>query len=109
MSAVLQTLLTLIQNLLPQIGVNSKVVTTILTALIQLVPIVIQEASDILPAIKNIIAALSANPAATADQLKTLQALDAQVDAAFEAQVAAYLANHPAPTAAPANPQQPAA
>jgi len=109
MSAVLQTLLTLIQNLLPQIGVNSKVVTTILTALIQLVPIVIQEASDILPAIKNIIAALSANPATTADQLKTLQALDAQVDAAFEAQVAAYRANHTAPAGGAATDPQKAA
>ncbi|TAM98234.1 MAG: hypothetical protein EPN45_17985 [Rhizobiaceae bacterium] len=108
MSTVLQTLLTLIQNLLPQIGVNSKIVTTILTALIQLVPIVIHEASDILPAIKNIIAALSASPAATADQLAALKALDAQVDAAFEAQVAAYLANHPVP-ATTMNPQQPAA
>lgn len=103
MSAVIQTLLQLIQNLLPQIGVNSRLVTTILNALIQLVPIAIQEAQDILPAIKNIIAALSANPATTTAQLATLQALDAQVDAAFEAAVAAYLANHPAPVPA-ANP-----
>jgi hypothetical protein len=96
-ATILTTLLQLIQSLLPQIGVNSKIVTTIITALIQLVPIAVQEAQDILPAIRNIIAALSANPATTADQLAALKTLDAQVDAAFEDAVTAYLANHPAP------------
>jgi hypothetical protein len=105
MSAAIQTSLQLILNLLPQIGVNSKVVNTILTALIQLVPIVMQEAQDILPAIKNIIAALSANPATTAEQLKALQALDQKIDDAFESAVVAYGSNHPAPAANP----QPAA
>lgn len=90
--AVIQTFLTLVQALLPQIGLNSKVVNTILNALIQLVPVAIKEAQEVLPAIQNIINALSANPATTEQQLATLKALDAQVDAAFEAAVADYLA-----------------
>ena len=36
---------------------------------------------------KNIIAALSANPATLAEQQATLAAIDAQVDTAFEAAV----------------------
>jgi hypothetical protein len=95
-SSIIITLLQLVQTLLPQIGVNSKAVTTIIGTLIQLVPIVIKEAQEVLPAIRNIIAALSANPATTDEQLATLKALDADVDAAFEDAVTAYLTNHPA-------------
>jgi hypothetical protein len=90
-----------LQALLPSIT-SSKAVNSVLTALIQIVPLAIKEAQAVLPAIQNIIAALSANPAATAQQLATLQALDAQVDASFEDAVSAYLANHtasPAPSA----------
>ncbi len=97
-STIIQTLLQLILALLPKIGVDSKATNTILTALIQIVPIAMQEAQDVLPAIKNIIAALSTNPATTADQLKTLQVLDAQVDQAFEDAVSAYLANRASPS-----------
>jgi len=95
MTAVIQTLLQVIQSLLPQIGVNNSIVNTILSALIQLVPIVISEAQELLVPVRNIIAALQANPATTADQQAALKALDAQVDAAFESAVTAYLANHP--------------
>jgi hypothetical protein len=38
--------------------------------------------------VKNIIAALQANPATTESQLAALQALDQQADAAFEAAAA---------------------
>jgi len=96
MTAVIQTLLQVIQSLLPQIGANNSIVNTILSALIQLVPIVVSEAQELLIPVRNIIAALQANPATTADQQATLKALDAQVDAAFEGAVTAYLANHPA-------------
>jgi hypothetical protein len=85
----------LIEELLPLIGGSSSGITTILNALTQIVPLVIQEAADLLPAIKNIIAALIANSTTTAAQIAALQALDAQVDAAFEA--AATAAGDPAP------------
>lgn len=60
-------------------------ITSIINALIKLVPTLVKEYEDLVPIVKNIIAALSANPAATADQLATLQALDAKVDTDFEA------------------------
>lgn len=96
MTAAVQALLALIEALLPQIGVNSAIVDTILKGLIQVLPIVVQEAEDLVPAVKNIIAALSANPATTADQLATLQALDKQADGDFEA--AATAAGYPTPS-----------
>jgi hypothetical protein len=91
-----------IQAMLSQFAPNAKTINAILALLIQIVPIAIKEVQAVVPAIKGIIAALSQNPAATADQLTALAALDASTDAAFESAVSAYLANHPA------NPTQPA-
>ena len=91
----MEAVLALITALLPQLGVtgaNADLIGKIIAALVALIPTVIQEAKDLLPAVKNIIAALSANPATTADQLAALDALDAQVDAAFEAAAAAATA-----------------
>ena len=87
MSAAITAMLALIEQMLPLIGslFGSTEVTNIITALTGILPLVVQEVATVAPAIKNIIAALSANPATTADQLTQLQALDAQVDAAFEA------------------------
>jgi len=99
----LQVILSIVPSLTSSASIN-KVIAT----LINLIPVIEQEAKDLLGPIQNIIAALSANSAATADQLATLKALDTQVDAAFANAVSAYLANHPAP-AAPANPQPAAA
>jgi hypothetical protein len=96
--ATLSIIMQLVEELLPDIS-NSSVVDAILKALIQLVPIVVEEAQAAIPAVKNIIAALSDNPATTAEQLATLKALDAQVDAAFDSTADAYLAAHPAPSA----------
>jgi peptidoglycan hydrolase CwlO-like protein len=52
--------------------------------------------------VKNIIAALQANPATTESQLASLQALDQQIDAAFEAAAASTDAEVAAAPAAPA-------
>ena len=98
-SSLLQTIL----GIVPQIT-SSASINRIVSMLINLVPVIAKEAEDLLVPIQNIIAALSANSAATADQIATLKALDTQVDAAFANAVSAYLANHPAP-AATANPQ----
>lgn len=84
MSAVITGLLALLEQLA---GLTSEasVIANIVSTLEQLVPVLIQEYQAVLPAVKNIIAALSANPASTTDQLNTLKQLDAQVDASFEA------------------------
>jgi hypothetical protein len=94
-STVLQTILSII----PQIT-DSKGINKIVTMLLQIVPIIVKEAQDLLPMVQNIIAALSSKDGVTADQVAALKVLDAQVDAAFEQAVAAYLANHPTQPAA---------
>jgi phage-related protein len=95
LSALATAIVTMLTSLLPLItGSGSSTITTIINTLIQLIPLVTSEIAALATPIKNIIAALSANPATTAEQLATLQALDAQVDAAFEA--AATAAGEPA-------------
>src|SRR6185437_15815234 len=73
-----------LQALLPEISAASTV-AKIIGYLVELIPIVVKVAQDVLPEIKNIIAALQSNSATTPDQLTQLAALDAQVDAAFDA------------------------
>jgi hypothetical protein len=86
MSEVITAVLSMIQQLLPLISNSGteQTIAAILQALTGMVPFIIQEIQALYTPVKNIIAALSANPAATADQLAALQALDQQVDAAFE-------------------------
>lgn len=84
MTAAISALLALLSQIVPSLSGDATLIGTIINALIQIIPVIQQEVADVTPAIKNIISALSANPATTADQLATLQALDAQVDAAFE-------------------------
>lgn len=83
----IETLLTLIQGLLPELGVTSaaNIITQILNALITIVPIIEKDATDFITPVKNIIAALQSNAAVTPDQIAALQQLDAQCDAAFDA------------------------
>ncbi len=87
MPALISSLLT---SLLPLIAHASNVqVGSIITTLIQLIPTVIKEATDLIGPIKNIISALNSNVTTTPEQLATLAALDAQCDTAFDTAVAA--------------------
>jgi hypothetical protein len=88
--SILQSILALI----PQIT-NSKAINTIIAMLVQILPVIIQEAQDLLMPVKNIIAALSSHGQVTPDQLAMLDTLDQQIDAAYDAAWAAYIANHP--------------
>jgi hypothetical protein len=74
----------LMTQMLPLIN-SAPQIAKFITMLIQILPAVEQLAEALVQPIKNIIAALSANPAADAVQLKALVDLDAQYDAAFEA------------------------
>ena len=87
MTAMIQAVLTLIEQLLPA-SASAQVVTSIIDALVKMMPFIIQEVQSLVGPVKNIIAALSSNPAALPDQLSQLQALDKQVDDAFEAAAA---------------------
>ena len=97
MSAAIMALLAVLAQISPVIG--STAITSIINALIQIVPALINTVEDVVPMVKNIIAALQSNTAVTPDQLAQLQALDAQVDAAFEAAATAAQDNPPAPGA----------
>jgi hypothetical protein len=89
MTAAIQAVLGLINHLLPSIlGSNAQLIENIISVLSNMLPYILAEVESLYEPVKNIIAALSANPATTADQLTQLQALDAQVDAAFEAAAA---------------------
>ena len=80
--------LTIIQQILPLLGTSNtstNAITTIVTQLEKWLPLIVQEISVLYGPVKNIIAALSANPATLVEQQATLAAIDAQVDTAFEA------------------------
>jgi hypothetical protein len=94
-TSILTLLLTLIGQLLPAVGASTPAIQNIVNALIAIVPALIQEAMDMVPIVQNIIQALKNNPATTAAQLQTLNALDAQCDAAFEDAVAKSEAGDP--------------
>lgn len=96
MTSIITLLLTLIGQLLPAVGASSSGIQNIINALVAIVPALIQEAMDMVPIVQNIIAALKNNPATNAAQMVTLNDLDAQCDAAFEAAVTASEANDPA-------------
>jgi len=98
MLMVVSTLLTLLESLLPSLGVGaatSQLIDTIIAGLIQILPVVIKEAQDLVPAVQGIISALSNHGAVTSEQMATLLALNAQCDAQFEAAAAADSAAAP--------------
>lgn len=88
---MLTTILSLISALVPA-GTNAALIEKIVAALIQIVPVVVKEYQDLVPIVRNIIAALKADPSTTAAQLEQLQALEVQWDAEFEAAAAAAIA-----------------
>jgi hypothetical protein len=88
--AVLQTILNLIPTL-----TDNKTINSIINMLIQIVPIVIKEAQEVMGPIKNIIEALSEKDAITDEQMAVLKALNEQVDQAYADAWDAYLASHP--------------
>ena len=96
-AALLQTVLSLI----PMITSSAKI-NEIIAQLINIIPVAVQEAQDVVPLIRNIIAALSNSSSVTPDQVAALKALDAEIDASYDAALSAYVA-------ARKNPQTPAA
>jgi hypothetical protein len=85
MNSVITGLLSLVGNLVPLAGGSTSTVGMVINTLTEVVPLVIKEYQDVAPFIKNIIAALKDDPAATQAQLDALDVLDKQVDDAFDA------------------------
>jgi len=85
-SSAILAVLAVIEQFLPLLTTSTATVTmveTIVTALTQLMPFIVDEIGTVYTAVKNIIAQLQNSGAPTADQLAALQSLDAQVDAAW--------------------------
>lgn len=98
--------ITAILAMLAQIAGTASEVSTIskiVETLVQIVPALVSEAKALVPMVKGIIAALSSNPTTTPAQLETLKALDAQVDADFEAAATAAQAEDDAADLTAAN------
>ncbi len=96
---LIASLLTMLLSVIPQMT-NSQTINSVVTWLEQLIPTLVQEYTNLLPIVKNIIGLLKQNSAVTPDQLSQLQAQEAVIDKAFEDALAAYLANHPDPAPA---------
>lgn len=100
--AAIATILTTIETVLPIVSgaTSSTVIIALVGVLEKWVPIVIAEmpaAINLFQSIRNAIAALKVNPDTPAEQLQTLQQLDAQVDTGFEGAAAAVDPDAPAP------------
>lgn len=97
MNAVLSVLITLLGKLVPAIGANADLINTIITALEQIIPVLVQEYKDLVPLVQNVIAALKGTDGITQDQWNALDALEVQIDAEFnQAAADEGLGNDPA-------------
>lgn len=87
MSGIIIALLAVLAQIAPSLGVPASI-TAIITALEAMLPTIIKEIQDVVPLVKNIIGALKDNNEITQEQLDALDALEAKLDAEFEAAVA---------------------
>ena len=86
MDGIIQLTLTLLQAVVPQLaGANASLITKIIEGLVTLIPILIKEYQSLVPMVQNIISVLKNNNQVTPDQWTQLDALETQIDAAFEA------------------------
>lgn len=81
-TTLITTILTMLLAVLPKIT-DSKIVASIIETLINLVPIVVKEAQEVLPMVKNIIELLRSKEL-TQEQLDQLDVVSAHVDAAWD-------------------------
>jgi hypothetical protein len=93
----MNAILTLILSLLPAAG-NTTVVANIISALTEMIPLIIKEYTDLVPIVKNVISTLQADPTTTSAQLDTLDAMEAALDAAYETAATAAAAEDAAAT-----------
>lgn len=101
MSAVITALLAALGQLASTAGASQ--IATIISALTNIIPFLIQEFEQAVPLVQNIITTLKGNNTVTQDQLDQLTALETQYDAAFEAAAAAS-GDDPGAAPAPATP-----
>jgi hypothetical protein len=98
---VIVSIVALLAQFVPSIAKNETLIANAIAILTNVITALVGWGEDIVPEIKNIIAALKAGDAVTPEQLDSLDQLDAQVDASFEDAVAQWQAKQ-AGSAAPA-------
>lgn len=84
MNPIVPVLITLLGKLVPAIGANAGLINTIIEALQQIMPFVVQEYNDLLPVVKNVIAALKGTDGITKDQWDQLDQLETIADDEFD-------------------------
>lgn len=85
-ASIAQIIVSLLSALLPLVGnLASGAVGNIISLLEEIIPVAVKEAEDLVAPIENIIASIKGSGAVTADQLTALEALNAQIDAEFDA------------------------
>ncbi len=81
---IITTILQIIDAvLLPNLG-SASVAAKVITLLEQIIPVVLQEAEDLVPIVKRIIASLRGSGVVTPEQLDQLDAAEAKIDADFD-------------------------
>lgn len=88
MNPTITAFLTLVQKLLPLVAGQIGPVGVIIEEIVQIAPTVIQVGGALIPQIKDIIAALQADPATAQAQFDQLDAINAAADAKFDADAA---------------------
>lgn len=89
---IITTIIALIQQFLPLLGTSAATTTligSIITTLEKIIPLIVDFAPTVYNSVKNIIIALKADPATTTAQWAALDAIDAKLDAANDAAIAA--------------------
>jgi hypothetical protein len=111
-SAAILSVLSVIESFLSVLGTNNATTTLIsnvINALTQLMPYIVNEVQTVYTSVKNIITQLQNSGAPTADQISALQALDAQVDAAWATNLDKFDPDNPANAGTPAGDDPPTA
>lgn len=102
MMPALTAIIALIEQFLPLLGTSAATTTligTIITALENIVPLIVDFVPTVYTSVKNIITALKADPATTVAQWEVLDTIDTQLDAANDAAIAAIDPDAPLPAA----------
>lgn len=104
MLSAVTAIIAMIEQFLPLLGTSSatsSLIATIITALENIIPLIVDFVPTVYQSVKNIIIALKADPATTQAQWAALDAIDTQLDAANDAAIAAIDPDAPpAPSAA---------
>jgi phage-related protein len=94
-STILTALLAIIEDIAPTAAAGT--IGKIIAALVNLLPLIIKEIQALVPIVQNIITALRGNGQITPEQLDALDAMEAQIDADYDAAEKAAEAEDNAP------------